>query len=127
MDTLDEAAIRPHFTAIGTDNLNAAEIYADDAVLEYVQSGERIRGRLNIIASRNAYPGRRAPFEVHRIFGIATAVAVEMTMHLEGDEAHPVVAILDLRDGLVTRERIYIADPWEPITYRRPWAEPLKP
>ena len=60
-------------------------------------------------------------------FGIATAVAVEMTTHLEGDEAHPVVAILDLRDGLVTRERIYIADPWEPITYRRPWAEPLTP
>ena len=50
-----------------------------------------------------------------------------MTMHLEGDEPHPVVAILDLRDGLVTRERIYIADPREPIAYPRPWAEPPTP
>jgi hypothetical protein len=35
------------------------EIYHDDAVLEYPQSGERIRGRRNIQASRFAQPNKK--------------------------------------------------------------------
>ncbi len=34
-------------------------IYREDAVLEYPQSGERIRGRRNIQASRFAQPNRK--------------------------------------------------------------------
>ena len=59
--------IAEHFRWIGKDEVRAARIYADDAVLEYIQSGERIRGTANIIASRQAYPGRPAWFEVRRI------------------------------------------------------------
>ena len=124
MTTLDEAAIRAHFAAIGTDNERAGEIYADDAVLEYVQSGEQIRGRANIVASREAYPGRPAPFEVVRVIATAATVTVEMTMHIEGDEPHPVVAILDLSGDRVVRERIYVTEPWEPAAYRSTWVEP---
>ena len=122
---MDVAAIERHFELIGRDNRAAAEIYTDDAFLEYVQSHERIRGRDNIIASRDAYPGRPTSFQVHRCIGHATSVAVELTMHIEGDEPHPVVAVLDLRDGLVWRERIYIAEPWEPPAYRAQWIEPM--
>jgi hypothetical protein len=46
-------------------------------------------------------------------------------MHIAGDESHPVVAVLDLRDGLVWRERIYICEPWEPPAYRARWVESL--
>jgi hypothetical protein len=125
MEHTREAAIRDHFAAIGTDEIRAATIYADDVVLEYVQSNERLRGKAAIIASRQAYPGRPAAFEVHRVFGTAETVAVEMTMHLEGDVPHPVIAILDLRDDLVTRERIYIAEPWDAPDYRQRWVEPI--
>jgi hypothetical protein len=121
-DDLDAAVVR-HFELIGRDNAAAAEVYAADAVLEYVQSGERIRGRSNIIASRDAYPGRPSRFEVHRITGDGATRTAEMTLWIEGDDPHPVVAILDLRDGLVMRERIYIAEPWEPAEYRAPWVE----
>lgn len=122
-----EARIRDHFGAIGTDEARAAAIYADDAVLEYVQSKERIRGRAAIVASRRAYPGRPAPFDVHRVFGSDELQAVEMTMRISGDEPHPVVAILEFRGELVVRERIYIADPWDPPAYRAEWAEPIEP
>jgi hypothetical protein len=117
--------IREHFEAIGKDADRAAAIYAADAVLEYVQSNEQIRGVANITASRAAYPGRPTAFEVRRIFGTAELQAVEMVMRIEGDEPHPVVAILEFRGDLVVRERIYIADPWEPAAYRAEWAEPL--
>jgi hypothetical protein len=119
---VDEDAIARHFELVGVDDVAAAEIYADDAALEYVQSGERIRGRAAIIASRQAYPGRPTSFEVRRcILGGAT-FTVELLMHM-GDEPHAVVAILDVRDDLVWRERIYIAEPWDPPAYRAQWVE----
>jgi hypothetical protein len=66
-DDAMRAAIEAHFTAIGRDEDEAGAIYADDAVLEYVQSGERIVGRGAIVATRKAYPGRPAAFAVERI------------------------------------------------------------
>ncbi len=120
-------AIVAHFSAIGRDEVEAAEIYADDAVLEYVQSGERIRGRTNIIASRQAYPGRGATFTVERLHGSGDAWTAEITLRFDGADAHPFVAVLELRDGLVVREAIYIAEPWDPPAYRAPWAEVVPP
>ena len=61
------ALIQDHFDAYGHhragggpgDEIAAAsEIYADDAVLEFPQGGERVRGKANIIAMRSAYPAR---------------------------------------------------------------------
>jgi hypothetical protein len=37
----------------------ASGIYAEDAVLEWPQGGERIRGKANITAFRSAYPARQ--------------------------------------------------------------------
>jgi hypothetical protein len=120
-----ERLIARHFEAIGKDEVRAGEIYADDAILEYVQSGERIRGKQNIIASRQAYPGRPARFEVHRSAGTAHVQVVELTLWFDGADPHPVAAILDFRDGQVIRERIYIAEPWDAPEYRARWVEPL--
>ncbi len=46
----------------------ASEIYADDAVVEWPQGGERLRGKANIIGFRSAYPARQE-FELHRTTG----------------------------------------------------------
>jgi hypothetical protein len=119
------ARIADHFQAIGKDEVRAGEIYANDAVLEYPQSGERIRGKANIIASRQAYPGRTAAFEIRRSGGTPELQVVELTLRFERDEPHPVVAVLDFRDGQVVRERIYVAEPWDPPAYRAQWVEPL--
>ena len=78
---MDEAAARAmieaHFEASdvsvaggapGDDIERASEIYADDAVLEWPQGGERIRGKANIIGFRSTYPARQH-FELHRSTG----------------------------------------------------------
>jgi hypothetical protein len=121
MPTADDAvraAIEAHFLAIGKDEDAAGAIYADDAVLEYVQSGERIVGRASIVATRRAYPGRPAAFAVTRISGSGDQWAAELVLRFEGDDPHYVAAILTLQDGCVVREAIYIAEPWEPPAYR---------
>ena len=52
-------ALDRHWVASDANDLEAEhEIYREDAVLEYPQSGERIRGRRNIQASRAAQPNR---------------------------------------------------------------------
>jgi hypothetical protein len=119
--------IAAHFEAIGHDEVRAGEAYADDSVLEYVQSGERIAGKANIVASRRAYPGPPTAFEVVRIVGGGDAWVAELVLRFDGANPHAVAAIIELREGRIVRERLYIADPWEPPAYRARWVEPIAP
>ncbi len=64
-------ALDRHWAASDVNQFEAEhDIYRDDAVLEYPQSGERIRGRHNIQASRVAQPEvealHGAPHRRHR-------------------------------------------------------------
>ena len=120
-DDAMRTAIEAHFRAIGRDEDEAGAIYADGAVLEYVQSGERVVGRDAIIATRKAYPGRPASFSVERISGGGSHWAAELILRIEGEDPHFVAALLDVHDGTVTREALYVAEPWDPPAYRAAW------
>ena len=126
--------IREHFDAshIGAagggpadDVVRAAEIYADDAVVEWPQGGERLRGKANIIEFRSTYPARMR-FEVHRISGCHDLWVNEYTIHY-GDRPVMAVGIMEFRDGKVVRERIYFGDPWEPPGWRAHHVELFDP
>ena len=59
---------RPWAASGANDFATEHQIYPSDAVLEYPQSGERIRGRTNIEASRTAQPNEKR-FTLRRILG----------------------------------------------------------
>ena len=103
----------------------AHAIYADDAVLEWPQGGERVRGKANIIGFRSTYPARQE-FELHRTTGCHDLWVNEYTIRYDG---RPVmcVGIMEFRDGKVVRERIYFGDPWEPPEWRAQWVELFDP
>jgi ketosteroid isomerase-like protein len=64
------AALEQHWTASAAGNQEAEhEIYHDDAVVDYPQSGERVRGRHNVQALRSQHPARPSGFDVRRIVG----------------------------------------------------------
>src|SRR3954463_11718579 len=70
---MDENGIREaldrHWAASDANDFDAEHaIYREDALLEYPQSGERIRGRHSIHASRAAQPSAKR-FTVRRIVG----------------------------------------------------------
>jgi len=128
------AMIRAHFEAshVGAaggapedDIARASEIYADDAVVEWPQGGERLRGRANIIAFRSTYPARQQ-FEVRRITGCDDVWVNEYTIRYD-DRPVMVVGIMEFRDEKVVRERIYFGDPWEPPAWRARWGERFDP
>jgi ketosteroid isomerase-like protein len=129
-ETTARAMIKDHFDAStitaagggpGDDIARASEIYADDAVLEFPQGGERIRGKANITAFRSAYPAR-LDFQMHRTIGCHDLWVNEYTIRYD-DRPYSVVGIMEFRDGKVIRERIYFGEPWEPPAWRAQWVE----
>ena len=126
-------AIEAHFAASdvgaaggapGDQIVRASEIYADDAVVEWPQGGERLRGKAATTGSRSTYAARRR-FELDRTTGRHDRWVTEYTIH---DEDRPVVVVgITDRDGTVVRERIYPGDPWEPPSRRARWVERYDP
>jgi ketosteroid isomerase-like protein len=128
------ALIEDHFEASnigiagggpGDDIPRASEIYADDAVVEWPQGGERLRGKANIIAFRSRYPTRQE-FVLHRTTGCHDLWVNEYTIRYD-DRAVMVVGIMEFRDGKVLRERIYFGEPWDPPAWRSQWVERFDP
>jgi SnoaL-like protein len=119
------AMILEHFEHRGRDELRASALYAEDAVLEFPQGGERIRGRENIIALRSAFPVT-VTFENCRTRGSGDLWVNEYTVHYNGDQPHLVVGLMEFRDGKVAHERIYVTEPWEPPAWRAQWVEPMR-
>src|SRR5271165_2882687 len=64
------------------------DIYREDAVLEYPQSGERIRGRRNIQSSRAAQPNRKR-FTVRRMIGAGDLWVTEYVLTYDGGRPPP--------------------------------------
>src|ERR1043165_7343877 len=87
-DQIRDAQIRDalarHWAASDASNFEVEhEIYREDAVLEYPQSGERIRGRRNIQASRAAQPNLKR-FTVRRIVGAGDLWVSEFILTYDG-------------------------------------------
>ena len=63
-------ALNAHWHASAAGDANAEhDIYDDDAICDYPQSGERILGRSNLQALRSHHPGKPSGFNVKRILG----------------------------------------------------------
>src|SRR6516162_3427712 len=116
------AALDRHWAASDANDFEAEhQIYQEDAVLEYPQSGERIRGRLKIQSSRAAQPNRKR-FTVRRIIGAGDLWVTEFVLSYDGRPSYT-VSIMELLDGKVARETQYFGDPFEPGPSRAQWVE----
>src|ERR1700684_732384 len=107
------AALDRHWAASDANDFEAEhQIYREDAVLEYPQSGERIRGRRNIQSSRAAQPNRKR-FTIRRIIGSGDLWVTEYVLSYDRQPAYT-VSVMEFRDGKVPRETQYFGDPFEP-------------
>jgi len=118
------AALDRHWAASDANDFETEhEIYHDDAVLEYPQSGERIRGRRNIQASRSAQPNKKR-FTVRRVLGAADLWVSEFVLTYDGLPSYT-VSIMEFTDGKVARETQYFGDPFAPGPSRAQWVEQI--
>jgi len=116
------AALDHHWAASDANDFDAEHaIYRDDAILEYPQSGERIRGRAQIQLSRTAQPNSKR-FDVRRIVGAGDVWITEYVLTYDGRPSYT-VSIMEFVDGKVARETQYFGDPFEPGASRAQWVE----
>lgn len=121
---MDEAAIRAslvrHWAYAGVDEDVAHEIYHDDAVLEFPQSGERFVGREAFLAWRKQYPAKLA-FRIRRITHTGDLWVFENLISYDGAPPMFTVNMATFRDDRIAREVIYIMEGFEPAGWRTPW------
>ncbi len=124
-------ALRRHWEYSGKDEDVAHEIYHDDAVLEFPQSGERFEGLENFREWRRQYPAK-LKFHLRRITHREDLVVTEYLISYDGAPWMFTVSIMEFLDEKVARERIYIMDGFERADWRAPWrseqpADPAPP
>ena len=118
-------ALNRHWAASDANDFDAEhDIYREDALLEYPQSDERIRGRQNIQASRAAQPNSKR-FKVRRIVGTGDLWVTEFILTYDGRPSYS-VSVMEFTDGKVARETQYFADPFEPGPSRAHWVERME-
>ncbi len=124
----DEARIRAIldrlFEFTGADVARAEELYHEDAVLEFPQSGERFEGRATFTEWRSQYPvgADDLRYKIGRVTVREDFSAVEMTASYDRGETWVYgVQLADYRDDKIIRERIYVAEGWEAPDWRAKW------
>jgi ketosteroid isomerase-like protein len=119
------AALQNHWVASDANDFAAEhQIYREDAILEYPQSGERIRTRDSIQAARAAQPNTKR-FTVRRIQGGGDLWISELILTYDADPYY-VVSIMEFQAGQVVRETQYFGDPFEPGPSRAQWVERIE-
>ena len=117
------AALEQHWTASAAGDQDAEHaIYNEDAVVEYPQSGERVRGRRNVQALRSQHPARPSGFAVRRIVGGNDLWLTEYVITYDGHRINT-VSIMEFQAGKVVRETQYFAEPFKPPAWRAQWVE----
>jgi SnoaL-like domain len=97
------AALDRHWAASDANDFEAEHsIYREDAVLEYPQSGERIRGRRNIQITRAKQPSKKR-FAVRRVIGSGDLWVTEYILTYDGKPSYT-VSIMEFSGDKVARE-----------------------
>ncbi|MFI5896371.1 nuclear transport factor 2 family protein [Actinoplanes sp. NPDC051513] len=123
-DVRTRAAIEEHWRASESGEIEAEHIiYADDAILDYPQSGERFRGRAAISAQRGGHPADRH-FTVRRITGGGDLWVSECIITYDGAPTYS-VSLMEFAHEHVVHETQYFADPFGSPAWRAALAEPM--
>ena len=115
---MDEATVRAmlerHFESASHD------MYHEDAVLEFPQSGERFAGVENMSEWRSSYPESTA-VEFREIRGRDELWIAEISIRYGEGPVNFGLSVLEFRGDKIARETIYVAEGWEPPEWRAQW------
>jgi ketosteroid isomerase-like protein len=99
------------------------ELLHENYTLEWPQSGERIRGRANLVAINENYPAHGPwEFTVHRIIAEAEQVVSEVDV-TDGVIRGRAITFSTIRDGKILHQTEFWPDPFEAPAWRAQWVE----
>lgn len=108
------------------DFVTASELLHDDYLLEWPQSGERIRGRANFVAVNVNYPAHGPwEFTIHRILAEGDEVVSDVSV-TDGVVRARAITFSTMRDGKILRQTEFWPDPFEAPAWRAQWVEKIE-
>jgi hypothetical protein len=116
-DSTRRAQLERHWTG---DIEVQHEIYHEDAVLEFPQSGERFEGLAKFKAWRSIYPAA-VRFRIRKLRGGGDFWVAENSISYDGGPWQFTVSILEFRGDKVAHETIYVSEGWPAPDWRAPY------
>jgi SnoaL-like domain len=126
---MDDAAMRAALVRqfeMGRDLDETRELYHDDAILEFPQSGERFVGKDSFLTWRKRYPAK-VDYRLRRITGHDDRWVIELLASYNGSPPMLGVSIIRFRDGRIARESIYVMAGFDAASWRSEWATTFDP
>jgi ketosteroid isomerase-like protein len=116
--------VESFWAAMQTNDFKAAgDLLYDDYLLEWPQSGERIRGRANFVAINENYPAHgRWEFTIHLIIAEGDKVVSDVGV-TDGVIPARVITFSKIRDGRILHQVEFWPDAFEPQAWRAEWVE----
>ena len=119
------AVLDKHWQASASGDLDTEhEIYADDSICDYPQSGERILGPTNLKALRGHHPGKPSGFQIKRMVGNGNLWITQYIIQYQGQSAFT-VSIMEFLGTQVVHETQYFTDPFPAPAWRKQWVQPM--
>ena len=137
--------IERYVQALVARDLDAqAEVCAPDMVVEYPQSGERIKGWTNLRAVAENYPGGLPQdlegkaigsedkwvvgpsFNLLRIEGTGDVYTLMGSARYPDGKTWQLIAVVELRSGKIAKSIEIFGEPFEPPAWRAKWVERLQ-
>ena len=106
--------------------MSRTEIYHDDAILEFPQSGERFVGRETFLTWRKQYPAK-VDYRIRRITGHGDLWVVELLASYDRSAPMFGVGMFQFRGDKIARESIYVMAGFDAAAWRSEWATPFDP
>ncbi|RPI72890.1 MAG: nuclear transport factor 2 family protein [Ignavibacteriales bacterium] len=110
-------------TAINTKDLKALDkVFSEDVIMEWPQSGERIKGNKN---RSEIYKGFQSlpTVKANRIQGSGDLWILEASLDYGDNDKYQCIFIFEIKDGLIFKEIAYWSKPFPAPEWRKPWVE----
>jgi hypothetical protein len=135
--------VEQYVKALVARDLNLqAEVCAPDLVVEYPQSGERIRGWANFRSAHENYPGGLPQevdgkvigsedkwvlgpsFNILRIEGTGDVYTLVGSARYPDGQIWQLMSLIELRSGKIAKTTEVYGAPFDPPPWRSQWVEP---
>ena len=112
-------------TMAGNDFYAVAELLHDDYLLEWPQSGERIRGRENFASINTFYPAEGTwRFTINSLIAEGEMVVTDVSV-IDGKRNDRVITFSTLRDAKIWKQVEFWPEPFEAPAWRAQWVEKM--
>jgi limonene-1,2-epoxide hydrolase len=122
-----KSVVGQFWATMQTNDFHAASrLLSDDFVLEWPQSGERIRGPGNFAAANEHYPtAGRWRFTIHRMVAEGAQVVTDVGV-TDGEISARAITFSTVQGGRIIHQVEFWPDPFEAADWRAQWVERME-